>query len=134
MRLIKVLASIFVVFALLIPTKADAATTFKDVSKDFWAAEQIYQFTNQGVIRGYEDGTFRPNQHITRAQAASILTGALQLETENLPPIDYKDIKESYSSYSAISSYYKNAGIMQGNNGNFQPNAPLGPAHTWQLY
>ena len=128
MRLIKVLASIFVVFALLIPTKADATTTFKDVSKDFWAAEQIYQFTNQGVIRGYEDGTFRPNQHITRAQAASILTGALQLETENLPPIDYKDIKESYSSYSAISAI-TNAGIMQGNNGNFQPNAPLTRAH-----
>ncbi|MCG7336871.1 S-layer homology domain-containing protein [Sporosarcina sp. ACRSM] len=124
MRFVKVLASIFILFALLIPTKADAATKFKDVSQDFWAAEQIYQFTDKGVIRGYEDGTFRPNQHITRAQAASILTRVLQLETENLPPIDYKDIKKSYSSYNAIAAI-TNAGIMQGNNGNFKPNDPL---------
>lgn len=124
MRQMKFLATIFLVFALLIPAKADAATIFKDVPKDFPAAKGIYHFAELGIIRGYEDGTFRPNDPVTRSQAAIILAGALQLETENLSTIDYKDVKKNAPAYGQIAAI-TNAGIMKGDKGKFLPNKPL---------
>lgn len=127
MKKLGILATIFtLIFALLIPTaKTEAAAAeFKDVPDDFWAAEQIYRFTDLGIIKGYEDGTFRPNNSLTRAQAAIILAGGLKLDTENPAPVQYKDIDEDHYAYKAIAAI-TNAGIMKGNNGVFQPNKPL---------
>ncbi|MBU8881120.1 S-layer homology domain-containing protein [Bacillus sp. FJAT-29790] len=126
MRKVGFLASVFaLIFALLIPAvKADAATTFKDVPKDFWAAEEIYRFTDSGIINGYKDGTFRPNQPITRAQAAIILAGGLELDTKDLSSIAFKDIDKGHHAYAEIAAITK-AGIMKGSNGEFQPNKPL---------
>lgn len=123
MRVVKFLAAFLVAFALFVPMNANAATTFSDVPQDFWAAEDIYQFTESEVIHGYEDGTFRPNQPVTRAQAAVILAGALELDTKNVT-VDYKDVKKDSSAYTKIAAVTK-AGIMQGSNGKFKPNKPL---------
>lgn len=112
-----------VIFALMIPT-ASAAQSFTDVSKDFWAADEIYRFTDEGVINGYDDGTFRPNKPVTRAQAAIILARGLDLDTENPKPVDYKDINKNFHAYNEIAAITE-AGIMQGNKGKFQPNKPL---------
>ncbi len=124
MRLVKFLAAFLVAFVLFIPMNANATTTFSDVPQDFWAAEDIYQFTDLEVIRGYEDGTFRPNQPVTRAQAAVILAGALQLDTENATSVNYKDVKKTSSAYDKIAAV-TDAGIMQGSDGKFKPNKPL---------
>ena len=46
---------------------------FKDVPNEHWAAKVIEEFANEGIVNGYEDGTFRPDEPITRAEAATIL-------------------------------------------------------------
>ncbi|MCF7844677.1 MAG: S-layer homology domain-containing protein [Kiritimatiellales bacterium] len=48
-------------------------TKFLDISQRDWFAPYVKQATDLGVIKGYEDGTFRPNQPITRAEVAKIL-------------------------------------------------------------
>lgn len=114
-----------VILSVFIPTAAvEAAPTFKDVPKNFWAAKQIYRFADSKVINGYEDGTFRPNQNITRAQAAVILANVLGLDTKNPPAVNYKDIHKNNNAYNAIAAI-TNSGIMSGNNGVFQPTKPL---------
>ncbi len=45
---------------------------FTDVGKGHWAAEEISRISALGYINGYPDGTFRPNQNITRAEAVKI--------------------------------------------------------------
>lgn len=50
---------------------------FSDVPQDYWAAVQINSAKVQGWINGYPDGTFRPDQNITRAEAAKIVNGLL---------------------------------------------------------
>ncbi|MFD0961135.1 S-layer homology domain-containing protein [Paenibacillus chungangensis] len=45
-----------------------------------WAEENIHQLVNNGAISGYSDGTFRPDQSITRAEFTAILVKAFQLE------------------------------------------------------
>ena len=47
--------------------------TFKDVTNEHWAAKVIEEFASKGIVNGYKDGTFRPDEPITRAEAATIL-------------------------------------------------------------
>ena len=53
-------------------TSAESAG-FADVSANDWYATAVNWAANVGVVNGYEDGTFRPNQPITREQLAAIL-------------------------------------------------------------
>lgn len=47
-----------------------------DVSKDHWAANSIAKAIDSGIIKGYADGTFKPNNNVTRAELAVILDRA----------------------------------------------------------
>jgi S1-C subfamily serine protease len=47
-------------------------STFKDVFPDKWYAKTIEEAYNLGLVNGYEDQTFRPEQYITRGEAAQI--------------------------------------------------------------
>ncbi|MCL2338239.1 MAG: S-layer homology domain-containing protein, partial [Firmicutes bacterium] len=52
------------------------AITFSDLNGN-WATDEIYRAAGLGWITGYPDGTFRPNQNITRAEAMSIVNRVL---------------------------------------------------------
>ena len=45
---------------------------FPDVAPDAWYNNAVSTMVNAGIIQGYEDGTFRPNNNITRAEFAAI--------------------------------------------------------------
>lgn len=47
---------------------------FKDVSPERWSAKDIKRVANAGLIAGYPDGTFRPEQGITREEVATIIS------------------------------------------------------------
>lgn len=47
---------------------------FKDVTEDSWAFPYIKEAVEDGLFEGYEDGTFRPNQPITRAEICAVLS------------------------------------------------------------
>ena len=49
---------------------------FSDVKFDFWAGEYIDAMSLKGLIKGYSDGTFKPNNTITRAEAVTIINRA----------------------------------------------------------
>lgn len=55
---------------------------FDDVSGGVWYWNDVYAATTIGIIKGYEDNTFRPNQKITRHQMAVMLSRALNFTTE----------------------------------------------------
>jgi hypothetical protein len=61
------------------PPQQAPAVAFKDM-QGHWAAETVSRLAGMGVIGGYEDGTFRPNNKITRAEITSILVRALKLQ------------------------------------------------------
>lgn len=104
--------------------KADAAKTFKDVSNNSPNARIVYEAVEAGIISGYPDGTFRPSNNVTRAQAAIMLTNALGLDKTKESSIDYKDVKKGSFAYEEIAAV-TNASIMKGSNKNFNPNQPL---------
>ena len=54
---------------------------FYDVPKDHWAFEYIAELVDRGVIAGYEDGSFKPNKTVSRAEFAKIMVGAAGIVT-----------------------------------------------------
>lgn len=53
--------------------KYDTTTNaFSDVSADAWYGKAVSTLNAMGVLKGYEDGSFRPNANITRAELATI--------------------------------------------------------------
>lgn len=46
---------------------------FPDVTQDFWGYVQIQKAAEQGIVNGYEDGTFRPEVNVTRGQFVTML-------------------------------------------------------------
>lgn len=52
-------------------------TKFSDLEESHWAYNEIYALSKMGYIKGYEDGTFRPQQPITRAEAVTIINRIL---------------------------------------------------------
>ena len=50
------------------------ANTFTDVAETAWYNEAVSTMAAAGVLRGYEDGSFRPNANVTRAEFVSIVT------------------------------------------------------------
>lgn len=55
---------------------------FSDIRRH-WAEEEILALVQSGAINGYPNGTFRPNNHITRAEFATVLVKAFNLEAKN---------------------------------------------------
>ncbi len=55
----------------------EAETVFPDVSDKLWAYEDILAIYEAGLIDGYEDGTFRPENEITRAEVMTIINRIL---------------------------------------------------------
>lgn len=52
---------------------------FKDVQANHWAAESIERLAKLGIIKGDEQGNFRPDQPITRAEVVALLDRVLKL-------------------------------------------------------
>ncbi|WOV88057.1 S8 family serine peptidase [Sporosarcina oncorhynchi] len=91
---------------------------FTDVT-DHWAELYIQKAVQLGLFKGYEDGTFKPNNQLTRAQAVSLIVRALGLETDEAAP--FNDIgKYAEETQAEIAAAYK-YGIVKGNNGSFKP-------------
>jgi PKD repeat protein len=59
--------------------------TFPDVPVDYWAMDEILACVDAGVVQGYPDGTYRPNQAVTRDQMAVYISRALAGGDANVP-------------------------------------------------
>lgn len=97
-KILKLLLPMITVVALSVPCFA-----YPDVSPTHWAAKEIEILTEQGVIVGYPDGTFQPDENVTRAEFASMAIKALgQEHTTVAQPVNFTDIYPSYWAYDAI--------------------------------
>lgn len=109
----------------------DWLPTFSD-TRDYWAATYVDYLYTSGITTGYADGTFRPNQNITRAQFAVMLYRYLGLDESKyagvtLPFADNSKIADY--AIPAIKALYSE-GIINGSIGTdgrmyFNPNASL---------
>ena len=71
---------IFLCISILICCTSVYALTFSDLTEEHWAYNSIMDLTNDGIINGYTDGTFRPQNTITRAEFFKLITIAYEDE------------------------------------------------------
>ncbi|MTJ07112.1 DUF1565 domain-containing protein [Anabaena sp. UHCC 0204] len=84
-----------------VTTPNDGNTAFKDVQTGYWAKAYIEALAAQNIIAGFPDGTFKPNEPVTRAQFAAIINKAFT-PSATRSAIVFKDVKSNYWAYSAI--------------------------------
>ncbi|MDO5095886.1 MAG: IdeS/Mac family cysteine endopeptidase [Peptostreptococcaceae bacterium] len=76
----------------------DGELHFSDVKANDWFAKELAVALKHGYIGGYEDGTFRPNQPVSRIEAAVMISRANRLsEKYDASPSDLKEFKDNGS-------------------------------------
>lgn len=84
-----------------------------------WAESVITQWQNKGLIQGYEDGTFKPGNTITRAEFVTLMNNAKGFWSEG--SINFSDVKNGSWFYSAVARAVA-AGYVKGySDGSFKP-------------
>lgn len=97
------LFKILLITMLLVFCMVNSVNAFPDVSDSHWAAPQIKLLSEQGVIVGYPDGTFKPDENVTRAEFASMAIRALgQQNIKVAQPVNFTDISPDYWAYDSI--------------------------------
>ncbi|MFC5404832.1 S-layer homology domain-containing protein [Cohnella soli] len=99
------------------------ASAFPDVKASDWYGSAVNTAVKYGLISGFEDGTFRPNEQITREQAMSIIAKAMKVTglKGKLPAQSVDAVLRSFADAAAASNWAKNgiadsvqAGIVSG--------------------
>jgi len=104
---------------------------FSDLPPTHWAFREVNTLANKGIIKGYDNGAFRPQQNISRQEFAVLVGRIAGFESKAIPnySLSYKDADQivgwARPSVSAA-TYLK---ILQGDaEGKFNPQAPVSRA------
>jgi len=103
-------------------TYTGGLANFSDVPPTHWAYQYVIAAVQAGIVSGYPDGTFRPDNSSKRAETSVMISKAWNLTyTGGLP--NYSDVSPSYWGYSYIMAL-KQYGIVSGGTGAFRPDDP----------
>ncbi|MGB7444209.1 MAG: S-layer homology domain-containing protein [Coleofasciculaceae cyanobacterium] len=113
--------------SVIISAQVSAQENFPDVEPDYWASPFIQTLSEKGIVTGYLDGTFRPEQPIDRDEFAAIIRQAFaQEEVKQIPRGSvFKDVPTDYWAAPPIEEAYE-TGFMKASSENlFQPKEEL---------
>ncbi len=101
--------------------KNTTSIDFKDVKSNHWAYDYIRRAVNAKIVEGYEDGTFRPDQAITRAEMVVMVAKAMKMKgTEGATP--FVDIEPNNWAAPFVREMKTKGYITGYTNGTFKPN------------
>lgn len=118
----KTLLTAALTLSLLLPVAA-SAKDFSDVPTNHWAYPSIDRLSDLGIINGYKNGTYQPNLVLSRAQAAKILGGALNLNSDPSFTPNFTDVPKDHYAYEEIKELTQ-YGVFS-NVTKFNPDSPL---------
>lgn len=116
-------AEVTMMFARLLKDRPEAnkvyAMPYSDVTKDDWYAFAVSYMTENKLITGYPDGTFKPNNPISRAEFAAIASRFDQLKTGLSLP--FNDVGAGHWAYDVIASAADKGWVNGYPDGSFKP-------------
>ncbi len=110
---------------------AQAQQGFADISADSSYAEATTWLKEQGIITGYSDGTYRPQQPISRQHLLKIISEVIDLPSQR-QAVTFADVEKSSPYYEVIQWAYT-AGLVDGDGGKFYPQKSLTRAHAAKI-
>ena len=112
----------------LISYEKQSVKVFSDVKKEDWFALAVSRLYEAGVITGYEDGTIRPTNGVTRQEAAVMIGRALGLDVSGAD----QSVLNQFSDQGLIQTWARptvalmlSRGYIQGSDGAFRPEDPI---------
>ncbi len=91
----------------------------KDIPPNYWGSEFVSSVVGNGIMKGYPDGTFKPERYMTRIEASAVIFKILSLSEDY--STEFKDVRKDYWGRGIIGAVVK-AGIMKGYpDGTFKP-------------
>lgn len=105
-------------------TAISSDITFKDVANN-WSKKFIDTMVNKQIIAGYVDGTFKPQNNVTRAEFVSILVNALGVKTVGASTYGFTDVASNKWYADAINSAAKLGLIAGKGDKTFSPEATI---------
>lgn len=109
-------------YRLLKTQSAGTRGAFSDVDEDAWYTQAVEALSALGIVSGYPDGTFRPNQAISRAEFTAICVQFAKKTTAGSSFVDVPSSHWAYESIGTASGYNWISGV--GDN-RFAPNEVL---------
>jgi hypothetical protein len=99
--------------------------TLKDLPKTTEYKNSIQKLANRTVISGFKDGTFKPEQSVTRAEFAKMLNRALGIQAITSTKSQFKDVQSKNWFHGDVAASVK-AGLIKGfADGTFRPNQKI---------
>lgn len=93
---------------------------FNDVQSRDWYWKYVEKAADLEIIQGYSDGSFRPNQNVSRAEALSIILRAFDIPSRSSQKI-FSDVPRGQWFYDAVATAYE-FGLIKGyDDGSFRP-------------
>ncbi|BAY41076.1 S-layer domain-containing protein [Nostoc sp. NIES-2111] len=96
---------------------------FSDVSGNHWANDFIAELAALQIVQGFPDGSFRPDEQLTRAQFAAMISQAFA-KSQVRNAISFRDVSTRHWAYSAIRETYSR-GFLGVSGNKFNPNQTL---------
>ena len=96
--------------------KISGKSNFNDVSKNEWYSDYIGYLSKYGIIKGYSNSTFRPDDNVSRAEFVAITVRFNSLFNDvkkGSYTVKYTDVATNYWAYSDV-AYAKHAGWLNG--------------------
>lgn len=92
-------------------------------TENHWAREYINIAYKNDILKGYDDGTFKPNTNMSRVQVISVLARAFELTSTKAAP--FKDISQyDQQTQNEIAAAFE-AGLIKENGGVFNPKGEI---------
>ena len=108
----------------------NCSIAFTDLSSDEWYYDVVSKIISAGIMTGYEDGTFRPNDKMTRAEFISVLCcGAVFGEGKSY----FSDI-ENHWARNIIAYAYENSWLTEESGTLFRPDEPITRAEAVVIF
>jgi S-layer homology domain len=104
-----------------VPAPPAAVESFPDVPPDYWARPFVEALAKRGIAVGSPDGSFRPDQPVTRAEYAALVQKAFDNQ-ESQGSIAFTDVPSDFWAVPSIDGAVKQGFLKGYPNGSFEPN------------
>ena len=117
-------------YNLLLDTSHSRSVTFRDLPADAWYTEAVETLADKGVIKGYTDGTFRPDAPISRSEFVAMLSRFTSISNGEMI---FSDIPSNHWAYQHIVSATSKGWINGYPDGTFRPEQSIARAEAAKI-
>lgn len=131
----KFLTGLIISLALIIPAHAEDETTspFPDVEEGTKYYDAITYLYENGIISGYEDGTFQPDREVNRVEALKILLLSAGIESEASEESIFTDVVGTEWYYKYLAESVKRNIVSGYDDGTFKPDQEVNLVETLKM-